>query len=201
MRALPQITCVGVTMMSHGKPGTVAFSDPAVIEIDESQYRTGTGPCLDAFRYGTPFVVDSTLEPGRWQQFRDVAAAHGVGSCLAAPLSAQDGTVGALNMYARNEHVITAEDVDVAMSFATQAAYLLVNAEAYWNARVLGENLERALQSRPTIEQAKGIIMATVYCEPDEAMQLLIQQSQHQNIKLREVAAQIVANTIRHRRR
>ena len=53
------------------------------------------------------------------------------------------------------------------------------------------------MQSRATIEQAKGIIMSTTCCGPDEAMQLLIRQSQEQNIKLRELAAEIVRNASR----
>ncbi len=61
----------------------------------------------------------------------------------------------------------------------------------------MSENLEQAMQSRATIEQAKGIIMATMSCDADAAMQLLIRQSQDQNIKLRELAAEIVRNTSR----
>jgi AmiR/NasT family two-component response regulator len=81
--------------------------------------------------------------------------------------------------------------------FASQAAFLLANAQAYWDARTLSENLEQAMESRATIEQAKGIIMSTTRCNADEAMQLLIRQSQDQNIKLRELAAEIVRNASR----
>jgi AmiR/NasT family two-component response regulator len=39
--------------------------------------------------------------------------------------------------------------------------------------------------------------MSTTRCDPDEAMQLLIRQSQDQNIKLRELAAELVRNASR----
>jgi len=42
------------------------------------------------------------------------------------------------------------------------------------------------------IEQAKGIIMAQNGCRPDEAFDLLRRASQRSNIKVRELAAQIV---------
>jgi hypothetical protein len=42
------------------------------------------------------------------------------------------------------------------------------------------------------IEQAKGIIMAQNGCGPEEAFDLLRRASQRTNVKVRELAAQIV---------
>jgi hypothetical protein len=53
------------------------------------------------------------------------------------------------------------------------------------------ELLAAALESRDTIGQAKGVIMVTMRCNADEAFQLLKQQSQHENRKLVEIAAEI----------
>lgn len=52
--------------------------------------------------------------------------------------------------------------------------------------------LERALATRPTIDQAKGIIMAERRCGPDEAFDVLRRFSQDSNVPLAEVAAAIV---------
>jgi hypothetical protein len=52
------------------------------------------------------------------------------------------------------------------------------------------------LGTLPAIEQAKGIIMAQQRCGPDEAFDLLRRASQHMNVPLRELAAQIVAKTM-----
>jgi AmiR/NasT family two-component response regulator len=49
------------------------------------------------------------------------------------------------------------------------------------------------MSSRATIEQAKGVVMARHRCSPDEAFHLLVQESQHKNRKLRDVAADLVA--------
>ena len=51
--------------------------------------------------------------------------------------------------------------------------------------------IRQALETRDLIGQAKGVIMAALTCSPDEAFHLLKQQSQHENRKLVEVAAQI----------
>jgi AmiR/NasT family two-component response regulator len=74
---------------------------------------------------------------------------------------------------------------------------VLANAQAYWDARTLSENLQEAMKSRAVIEQAKGIIISTTGCDEDEAIRVLVQQSQSQNIKLRDIATEIVRNASR----
>lgn len=68
-----------------------------------------------------------------------------------------------------------------------------VGAEA--EARALREEvdgLRRALLSHPVIDLARGIIMATAPCTPEQAWQVLVDVSQHTNIKLRDIAQRIV---------
>jgi GAF domain-containing protein len=186
-------------MMVDGKLKTSIFTHPEVPEIDRAQYRTGEGPCVDAYREGVVHVIDSTRERGPWQAFRDSAARHGVLSTLSLPLITHDGPIGALNLYAETESAYGRADQEIGELFASQAAFLLANAQAYWDARTLSENLEQAMASRATIEQAKGIIMNSMQCGPDEAIRILIQQSQDQNVKLRELAEEIVRNADRRR--
>ena len=196
-QALPQANHVGITMMVDGKLTTSIFTHPEVPEIDQAQYRTGDGPCIDAYRTGVPHIIESTLEPGRWQAFRDSAERHGVLSTMSLPMVTHDGTIGAMNLYAESEGAFHSDDQRIGLLFASQAAFLLANAQAYWDARTLSENLEQAMQSRSTIEQAKGIIISTMAVDADEAMQVLIRQSQDQNIKLRDLAVEIVQNASR----
>ena len=55
--------------------------------------------------------------------------------------------------------------------------------------------LEARLKSMPVIEQAKGIIMAQCGWPEDQAFDALRRASQRENIKLRDLAAKIVAKT------
>ena len=48
------------------------------------------------------------------------------------------------------------------------------------------------MASRAVIEQAQGVIMATMGCSAEDAFEVLRQQSQAQNEKLRDVAEAIV---------
>ena len=54
--------------------------------------------------------------------------------------------------------------------------------------------VQAQLESLPVIEQAKGILMAQQRCGPDEAFELIRRASQLANIKVRVLAAEIVAH-------
>jgi ANTAR domain-containing protein len=57
--------------------------------------------------------------------------------------------------------------------------------------------LAARLETMPVIEQAKGILMAQSGCDQDQAFDLLRRASQRSNVPVRELAAQLVANTRR----
>jgi AmiR/NasT family two-component response regulator len=61
--------------------------------------------------------------------------------------------------------------------------------------RARNEQLGRTLASRAVIDQARGMVMALAPCSSDRAWDLLVDVSQHRNIKLRDVAAALVATT------
>jgi hypothetical protein len=50
------------------------------------------------------------------------------------------------------------------------------------------DGLQRALQSRATIEQAKGVLATVTQCTEANAFDLLVELSQRRNVRLRVVA-------------
>lgn len=61
--------------------------------------------------------------------------------------------------------------------------------------RVQNAQLMLALETRAVIDQARGMVMSLAPCTGDKAWDLLVGVSQHCNIKLRVVAAALVATT------
>ncbi|GAA3369787.1 hypothetical protein GCM10017744_090910 [Streptomyces antimycoticus] len=61
--------------------------------------------------------------------------------------------------------------------------------------RSRSEQLGQALESRAVIDQARGMVMVLAPCSSNRAWDLLVDVSQHCNIKLRDVAAALVATT------
>jgi AmiR/NasT family two-component response regulator len=74
---------------------------------------------------------------------------------------------------------------------------VLANARAYTDAHELSVRLGEAMKYRSVIEQAKGILMGAQRCIAEDAFALLVQASQRENTKLRDIAQRIVDNASR----
>ena len=189
----------GITLMVEGSPRTGVFTNAEAPEIDEAQYRSGEGPCMYAFRDQVPYRIDSTVEDARWPEFSRRAAAHGILSTLSVPLAAHGRNLGALNLYSEMANAFTEAHERTVRMFADQACIALANAQVYWDARQLNENLTQAIESRETISQAVGILIAAGGRAPEAAFQVLVNASQRENRKVRDIADEIVARTIERR--
>ena len=192
VRAVPAAAFAGITMIVEGETRTGVFTDPTSPEIDQAQYDQDSGPCLDAFRTGETFVIDDTSSDTRWPAFAAAAHAAGVASTLSLPLRVEHSALGALNLYSRDVAAFPADVASSAGDFAIPAAAVLANAQAFWDAQQLSAGLTEAMAFRAGIEQAKGILMATQRCGPDDAFELLVKASQRENVKLRVIAQRIV---------
>jgi GAF domain-containing protein len=168
-------------------------TDELAPAVDAGQYADGDGPCLRAYRTREVIRVDDTRTvESRWPRFSQDAQEHGVLSVLGFPLLAAHEAFGAFNMYARAANAFSPADEDAASLFVTQASVVLANARAYWAASDLASGLQTAMRNRAVIEQAKGMLMAAERCTADEAFARLVEASQRDNVKLREIARLIV---------
>jgi GAF domain-containing protein len=187
----------GLTMLLDGEIGTGVFTDPEAPEIDKAQYESGSGPCLDSFRTGEILRIESTADDGPWPEFRRACLQHGIMSTASFPMLIDDVRHGALNMYSRQESAFGSAEVVAGRHFAAQAGVVIAYARSYWNALELSRNLQAAMAHRAEIEQAKGVIIGTTGATADEAFDVLVKQSQHENRKVRDIAAELVASKVR----
>lgn len=192
VEAIPAAELVGITMPVEGRNRTAIFTDETAPEVDQAQYDSGDGPCLEAFREQRITSIASTLEDGAWPEFRRAAVGHGIYSTMSFPLVVDKNAVGAMNLYARSERAFTENDAATGTLFASQAAIVLANAQAYWDARELSTRLGDAMAHRAVIEQAKGILMGAQRCGEGEAFEILVKASQRENAKLRTIAQRMV---------
>jgi hypothetical protein len=170
-----------------GRITTPVASDPLSIELDGYQYDAAEGPCVEAVGQPAPAVYSPDLASDvRWPTFGPRAAGRGVGSLLSHKIAA-DGTVGALNLYARSPEAFGEGDQELASLLALFAAVVMALAHE----RVEAGHLRQALESRDVIGQAKGILMERERVTPDEAFEMLQRSSQLLNRKLRDLAQDI----------
>ena len=191
-RTLPGCELASVTMIRGGRPSTAVQTAPDVSRLDAAQYTAGTGPCLEAYHTRQVVRADLTQGDDRWPAFVQAAASVEVASVLAVPLIVTDRPVGAVNLYSKTSPGFSAADEETALLFSEQAAVACANAEVYWRTYSLTEHLREALETRDAIGQAKGILMARRNCTSEEAFEALRKVSQRRNVKLREIADQVI---------
>lgn len=192
-----ELTC-GLTVRTHQtRPYTASSSDALASELNEIQYRTGEGPCLQALRTGE--VVDLVELTGetRWPQFVAQAIETGLHASLSVPMRTGDITVGALNFYRRAGRFSDA-DRDRAARFAERATGAVALAVRLAEHERITADLQAALVSRSAIDQALGVLMAQQRCDADEAFGLLRRASQRSNMKLNEIATRVITEVSGH---
>lgn len=199
----------GMTMRPQGRSITVACTDDVAAKVDEIQYRLDDGPCLHAMRDDEVVSIPETADESRWPEFESQAAAAGIRSCLAVPLKPvgkapeddERGPVGALNLYATTANAFGESQTRRAEDFADTAAGALALARRLALYAGLNGQLRESLASRPVIDQALGIIMASGgigpgdgdrHCTQARAVELLRTASQNTNTKLQDLARAIV---------
>jgi GAF domain-containing protein len=191
-RALPGAEAASITLIRGEKAFTAAYDGQMALDADELQYERGYGPCLDAGLAGQIMLVDDMTTEQRWPDYSRNAAAHGIGSSLSAPLPFQSTTIGALNTYAGRPHAYGEDDVAVGEQVASWIALAIGNAEAAARTSEELAHLRIAMQSRAVIEQAKGILIERHKITEEQAFTLLTHASQGSNVKLRDIADELV---------
>jgi GAF domain-containing protein len=192
VRTVPSAVGASLTTVGTAGPEVVASSDEWAAQLDELQHVEREGPCIDAARTSQLFRVRDVGAEPRWPSYMPRAHERGARSMVSLPMSAETKTVGALNLYSREVDAFDLEEVSLAEIIAGHASLATQVAAALHGHRALAEHLRLAMSSRAEIEQAKGIIMGTVGCDADTAFQRLVQQSNHEHRKVREIAAELI---------
>ncbi|MGH9103155.1 MAG: ANTAR domain-containing protein, partial [Acidimicrobiales bacterium] len=102
-------------------------------------------------------------------------------------------TLGALNCYGRYPRAFGALDRAKGLLLATLAGLALDQAQVREAEERRAEHLTRAVASRELIGQAQGILMERERVSADQAFDILRRASQHLNLKLADVARDLVA--------
>lgn len=193
-RVIPGADLVSVTLRSSdGVFHTPVETDVIATKLDQLQYETQEGPCLEAARPDGPAEAhsdDLATEPA-WPRFGPAAAAQGVRAVLSVALlpdARPPRYGGALNIYSRCPGAIGVTAHESALLLATHASLALAGTAGLTRAELRSENLHKAIASRDVIGQAKGILMARRGVSAEEAFDQLRRASQELNMKLVDVA-------------
>ncbi|MFL5997989.1 MAG: GAF and ANTAR domain-containing protein [Streptomyces sp.] len=184
----------GLTLERDGRPLTVVSAGTAATKLDEKQYGQDDGPCLRSLRTGQELAVKDMLTETRWGDYPAYAADCGIRSSLSLPIAARTHTVGALNLYAAPPDSFGQADLTALRSLTAQASGGIALAQRIADTQEFADQLQTAMKSRSVIDQALGVIMGQRRCSADEAFGVLRSASQHRNIKLRDLCAELITN-------
>lgn len=184
---------VAVTLKVGHEPLTVGASNELASDVDAIQYSVGFGPCLRALREGVGMYVPDLANDHRWDSYGPRAAARGAASCVSVPVFADGEPVAVLKVYAAEVDGLSESQRELAASVAADVAggirlaqHLTAQAQAI-------DDRESAMDTRRVIDLALGVLMERSQCDANSAFTMLRQQSQTSNVKLRDVARQVLA--------
>ena len=165
---------------------TRAFTGDAVLPLDLAQYSLQEGPCSEVLQGDQVLCVSSLQNEQRWPSYTQKARAMGVRSQLAVKLFLGDDTLGGINFYSTTSDHVSEDARILAGLFATHAAIALGHAQER-------DTFAEGLHGRKAIGQALGILMHRYTMDEDRAFAFLVRASSHNNLKLRAVAEELVA--------
>ena len=184
---------------AHGQLQYMASSATSVELLELFQLQYQEGPCLDCFRTGTAVVNSDLHQAGaRWPLFAPRAAEAGFQSVHAFPLRHRQKVIGALNLFSADTGHLEPTDVRIIQCLADIATIGLLQERTIRSAEILTEQLQSALNSRITIEQAKGVLARTHDIGVDDAFDLMRNYARVNQHRLSDVARAVVTDPRRH---
>ncbi|MVU78780.1 ANTAR domain-containing protein [Nocardia sp. ET3-3] len=196
-RELPAI----ISGMLVGEPGVCLVLEVSGLGCDGVQGISGervrlddvVSLCRETIETGRPLSVPDLRAPTSRARHPEARSAHGIGSFEGRPLLADQRVVGALGLCSPRAHAFGEDLRQRSALIADHLGVLLgVVAERAKQITVAGQ-LHAALSSRAVIDQALGIVMARRRCDRDVAFDTLRRLSNRRNVKVHELAAEIIA--------
>ncbi len=192
------VTAAGLLLVdSSGELRVVASSSEAMHTLELFELQSSEGPCFECFQTGEPIAnaqLTTTDQP--WATFGPRAIASGFLSVTALPMRLRGRTIGALNLFRSDADELSERDLIAAQAFADVATIGILQHRAVEEAQTVNDQLSGALNSRVVIEQAKGMVAERTGLDMADAFNRLRGHARDHNVRLSDLAAQVVAGTV-----
>lgn len=177
----------GICEARAGSAQLLATSDPSLQGLHDLQDELGDGPCRSTAVEHRIIWSDDLRDEDRWPEFAAAAVERGIRSLASIQLYTREKAVVMLHLYSTTPRAFDEVTIDVAQIFGAHAATAVAGARDY-------ANVSRALVARQQIGQLTGILAERHKLTTDEAFALLVKTSHDHNIKIRDLAARLVAD-------
>lgn len=168
---------------------TIAAGDDMARRIDAAERELGEGPCIDVLQHDAAELDADLAVRTRWPALTKwILDNTPVRGAAGFRLLVEGADVAALNIFSDTRGALTKESLDSGVVLAAFASVAL-------SARVHREQaatLRLGLDSNREIGKAIGLLMALHETSEEQAFTLLKEASQRMNLRLSEVAKQVV---------
>jgi GAF domain-containing protein len=151
------------------------------------------GPIVEALTFREPRQLADVVVDQRWPAFATHLVNAGYRCCLTLPLSTQGDDSAVLTLLSRQPTQFGESTYDVVLLLTLHAGAVFDNASLYHDSQELVTQLRTALRTRSVVGRAQGLLMRDRGCDSETAFETLKRASQNNNIKLRDLAAQLVS--------
>ncbi|MGI3779187.1 MAG: GAF and ANTAR domain-containing protein [Janthinobacterium lividum] len=192
---LGDVAGVAITSaVAGGEPVTAGASTTLAEEVDRLQYAIGHGPCLHALRGGGGSYVPDLARDNTWGRYGPEAAALGARSCLSVPVTdGGSGVLGVVKVYSGRVDGLDEEQRRIGREFALEVSGGVGLASTLVATSLELDDRIDAMDTRRTIDLATGLLMGRLGCSPEAAFDLLRRESQNHNVKVHDVAADLLS--------
>lgn len=134
-----------------------------------------------------PITVFDVREEKKYG-FRDLAVKEHLTSMLSVPMVVKDNAIGVINVYTKDPHDFSQEEIDVLQMVANQAAVAVENTHLMKEALKAKE----ALETRKLVERAKGILMHLSNLSEEAAHKLIHKKSMDTCKSMKDISESII---------
>jgi GAF domain-containing protein len=172
---------------------SVADSDERVGHLEELQVDHGEGPCIDAFDDKELVHAADLAAEKRWPSFSPAAVERGLRAVLASPIPYNQTAIGVVVVFSTDVHPWSPEGELALVAFTDLAALTIANTMQSEQRGELAIQLQRALDARVVIEQAKGVLVARDGLSPGAAFEQMRRRARTERRRVVEIAAEIMS--------
>ncbi|RDI63481.1 GAF and ANTAR domain-containing protein [Nocardia pseudobrasiliensis] len=183
---------VGVTLDRGAATVTVTSADAHTMLSGEIERTARLGPGGETLLTARSVTVRDVRTERRWGEYPARMLAHGVRSIHFEPLLTGDDPIGALSLYSESADGFDTHARETIALAGLHTGMLLSAALHTAHQTELTVQLQSALASRSVIDQALGMVMAQRRCGRDHAFSVLSTISQHRNVKLVDIAVEVI---------
>jgi hypothetical protein len=195
------VTGAGISMVTPAGTRSVVYSsDEISTQIEDLQFTTGEGPCVDAVAYGRPVLIGDLNSPDsimieRWPQFMESVQLLGLQAVFSFPLRIGAISIGALDLYSANPLEVSDDWLSSAL-MAADAVALALLLDTRLEGRV-DDDFDVHSTVQVQVHQATGMVQVQLDLSAEDALLTLRARAFSSGRPLAEISSDVVSRRLR----